>query len=225
MKDGSPAGTQIPPRRVSRADRSAQTRDALLDAARRVFVRAGYHGTSVDAVAAEAGYTIGAVYSRFDGKAGLFLALLERRIDERIEQIAAVADRAAPVDDSVAISRQWGKVLRTDMDWTLLVIEFRVHAARHPDLAARFAALHDRLVQALTDALSKASGPDGPARERVERFARVALSMGPGAALARAAEGEAFGDELMEAATEAVAARLLGPGGGHDGRHDRLGPR
>ena len=56
-------------KRLTRRDRAAATRAALLEAARTVFLKAGYHGASVDAVALEAGFTIGAVYSQFGGKA------------------------------------------------------------------------------------------------------------------------------------------------------------
>src|SRR3954447_16144877 len=84
------------PVRVSRVERAAANHAAVLDAARVVFLRAGYHGATVEAVAAEAGFTIGAVYSRFRGKAELFLALLEQRITERIGQLRALAATVPP---------------------------------------------------------------------------------------------------------------------------------
>src|SRR5690349_10270895 len=82
--------------RVSRAEQAAANHAAVLDAARAVFLRAGYHGATVEAVAAEAGFTIGAVYSRFRGKAELFLALLEQRITERIGQLRALTAAVPP---------------------------------------------------------------------------------------------------------------------------------
>ncbi|WP_448626403.1 TetR/AcrR family transcriptional regulator [Geodermatophilus sp. URMC 64] len=188
--------------RRTRAEQAAATREALLAAARSVFLRSGYHGATVEAVAQEAGFTTGALYARFGGKADLFLALLEQRIDDRIAQLRALRP------DGQAVARQWAQILRADLDWTLLVVEFRVHAARSPELSARFAEQHDRLVRALTDVLA-GMHPDAP-RERCEALARAGLAMGPGAALARAAEGEAFSDELMTEVDAAVAERLLG---------------
>src|ERR671923_2217605 len=163
--------------RVSRRERAAANRAALLAAARKVFLRAGYHGASVDAVAGEAGFTIGAVYSQFGGKAELFLALLEQRIEERIEQIRSVMDGSGPAAELTAVARQWAGVLRTDLDWTLLVIEFRVHAARDPALAARFAELHGRLLQALVQVITRSLGLPGPSPE-VEDLARLLLAAG-----------------------------------------------
>src|SRR6266545_4652109 len=68
------------PRRLSRAERRAQTREELLEAAARVFARKGYAGASVDDIAEEAGFTVGALYSNFEGKQDLFLAALERKV-------------------------------------------------------------------------------------------------------------------------------------------------
>lgn len=203
--------------RVSRRDRAAANRAALLAAARKVFLAAGYHGASVDAVAGEAGFTIGAVYSQFGGKAELFLALLERRIEERIGQIRSAVGGPGPATDLTAVARQWAGVLRTDLDWTLLVIEFRVHAARDPVLAARFAELHGRLLHAVVQAVTGSLGLPAATPE-VEDLARVLLAVGPGGALARAAEGEAFRDELMEETNVALAQRLLRGLPGHDAR-------
>ena len=54
----------------TRAERTAATRRDLLAAAERRFFRDGYHGTTLDDIADEAGYTKGAVYSTFKSKGG-----------------------------------------------------------------------------------------------------------------------------------------------------------
>src|SRR5262245_47733781 len=92
--------------RRTRAEQSAANRAAILQAARRVFLEAGYHATTVDAIAREAGLTIGALYSRFDGKADVYFALLEQRIDTRTEQfrgIGAGGAEQAPLE----AARRW----------------------------------------------------------------------------------------------------------------------
>jgi hypothetical protein len=83
-----------------------------------------------------------------------------------------------------------------------------VHAARDPALAARFAEVHGRLLRAVVQAATDSLGLPAPPPQ-VEDLARVLLAMGPGGALARAAEGEAFRDELLEETTVALAERLL----------------
>ena len=69
--------------------RRQQTRDHLLEAAARVFGERGYHGASLDDIAAAAGFTKGAVYSNFKSKEDLFLALLESRFASELEDLKA----------------------------------------------------------------------------------------------------------------------------------------
>jgi AcrR family transcriptional regulator len=175
----------------------------------------------VEKVAAEAGFTIGAVYSRFRGKADLFLALLAERIDERsaqLRELASVhptpaADPVARIEEpAAAVARQWAAILHSDLPWTLLVVEFRVHAARDPQLAVRFAEQHERLLGVVAEVVTAMlGGPAAVSADRARDVARAGLAMGPGVALARAAEGEAFTDELIQVMHAAVAARLIGP--------------
>ena len=79
--------------RLTRAGRQAQTRQAKLDAAARVFIRRGFIGSSVEAISEEAGYTRGAFYSNFESKEQLFAELLQQRAygvyREMAEQAAA----------------------------------------------------------------------------------------------------------------------------------------
>jgi AcrR family transcriptional regulator len=69
-----------PAPRLTRAERRAQTRQALLDAAALVFVERGFVGSSVEAITEQAGYTRGAFYSNFGSKEELFAELLQQRV-------------------------------------------------------------------------------------------------------------------------------------------------
>src|ERR1700739_1186795 len=101
MTEASPAIAT----RLTREQSKAKTRQRLLVAARTVFARRGYHGASVEEIAAAAGFSTGALYSNFDGKEDLFLALMEREIDHHARAIAsAVAARP-----SVAGARRGGR--------------------------------------------------------------------------------------------------------------------
>lgn len=198
------------PERLSRIEQNERNRAAILAAARAVFLESGYHGATVAAVARDAGMTIGAIYSRFASKADLFLALLEERIAERAVQFAGVAADAG-ASPAAEFARRWTSVMQSDLAWSLLVIEFRVHAARDPELGRRYAVLHERALSHLTDNIvaSVPSDIDVP-RERVDAMARVAMAASTGAALARAAEGADFGDELYVEISRALGAQFLG---------------
>src|SRR3954470_4785499 len=134
--------------RVSRAESKAATRAELLDAARRVFLERGFHGASLELVAREAGYTKGAVYSAFAGKADLFLAVYDREMERRRAEISAVVAEALARGDESAdeAGRDFFRRLRAERAWTLTLLEFRLHAARHPDVNAAWSQRHREFV-------------------------------------------------------------------------------
>jgi AcrR family transcriptional regulator len=68
------------PERLTRAESQARTRAALLQAGAEVFVERGFAGSSVEAIAARAGFTRGAFYSNFASKEELFAELLQERV-------------------------------------------------------------------------------------------------------------------------------------------------
>jgi hypothetical protein len=70
-------------RRREKVDR---TRADLLAAATRAFARQGYEGASVGDIAADAGYTKGALYAHFGSKNELFLEVARRKIASAPEQ-------------------------------------------------------------------------------------------------------------------------------------------
>lgn len=140
----------MPTARKTRAERKAQTREALLDAGHAVFLRNGFHGASLDRVAAEAGFTKGAVYAHFTTKADLFLAILERRVDRRVRAQEAAGSHARSYEELISqAAAQWGAVMRNDRSWSLLLLEFWIHAARDPELRERVAAQHRRTHDAI----------------------------------------------------------------------------
>ncbi|HMJ15984.1 MAG TPA: helix-turn-helix domain-containing protein [Polyangiaceae bacterium] len=196
------------PKRLNRAEQTAQNGRRLLEAARATFVENGYYATTLDTVALAAGFTKGAVYSRFSSKADLFLHLLEERIDERCREIQALS-LSADGGDSTALFRQGMRRLRTDTAWTLLVIEFRVAAARDPALNARYSALHERMVAAVADAAER----DAAAKQMAlavpaKDAARLGLSLASGMFLERAVSGAAFPEALAERGDAVLFAAL-----------------
>jgi AcrR family transcriptional regulator len=141
----------------TRDERKARTRAELLDAAERLFVRDGFHATSVDAVADEARYTKGAVYSNFDSKEDLFLAVYERRVERAIPEMEAAL--AAADDPAGGIERLAGEAAarRAEEDgWLAVFFEFWAHALRDPELRERFATQHARFLEPLVAATAQA---------------------------------------------------------------------
>jgi AcrR family transcriptional regulator len=153
--------------RLSRAERQAQTREELLDAAMRLFTGRGFHATSLDQVAAEAGYTKGAVYSNFRSKEDLFFALYERRVEAVVEQTRAELRRADPIEFAGAVLAR-----RVDDGWLAVFFEFWAHVLRNAELRERFLALHRRAREPLVEATRDWPGDDNE-RMTVAMFAMV----------------------------------------------------
>ena len=93
------------PKRLTRKEKQAETRARLLDAAEQVFLRSGLQGSSVEEIAAEAGFTRGAFYSNFKSKEELFVELLQDRV---YRQYAAIAVEAQAQPGSPRERLRWG---------------------------------------------------------------------------------------------------------------------
>jgi TetR/AcrR family transcriptional repressor of mexJK operon len=79
--------------------RTALKRQAILDAARGVFLQHGYAGTTMDQVASYAGASKVTVYSHFADKQRLFLAVAEDAIAEAEAGTASLVERLGATED------------------------------------------------------------------------------------------------------------------------------
>ena len=184
--------------RPSRAQRSAQTRSELLAAAERRFFVHGYHGTTLDDIADDAGYTKGAVYSTFKSKAGLFLALFDRVMAQRLEDLRVLL---APHEDDEGRFRALAErsVDERNTQFLLLAIEFWTHAAREPAMLEEFSARYRQFRAALAE-LGPQDNPLG-----TDRWAIVTLALANGLALERLIDPTGAPDDLLAAVQMRIA--------------------
>jgi len=183
-------------RRIDRRTRAARAegrhaREELLTAALHVFARRGYDQAGVDEIAAEAGYSKGALYWHFSGKEDLLTALLEERIDAPAREIVELLQSAHPERDmSVEAARAFARRLREQREAVLLDREYWSLAIRDPELRARYIArqtdLRVALAKALQARMDHLGTPDLPLG--AEQVARIVMSIISGLAV----------DELVE---------------------------
>ncbi len=133
--------------RRSQSERRSETRRALVASAERAFARYGFHAASVDAIAGDAGFSKGAVYARFGGKDGLFLAVFEERFDRRlaVSETEGGSGGATLADRLEAIVLAHQQAVSQDPAWTVAWVEFAAHASRDPELSRRLRKVNDAL--------------------------------------------------------------------------------
>jgi len=183
---------------MTRVEQGERNRALVLAAARRVFLERGYAGASLDAIAEDAGFSKGVVYSQFAGKPDLFLALLEQRIAERAEQNARTASGLAGLDGLTSLLQANARVSQEGGDWSRLLIEFRVTASRDPALNARYAALHHHTVELFAEMVAAVLARGGVAPAYPMRaFAELIFALDSGWVLERATGHTELGPELL----------------------------
>lgn len=142
--------------RLSRKESQLQTRERLLDAALVVFSRRGYYAASLDEIAAEAGYSKGAVYSNFSNKEGLFLALIDRRFAKDAQDYPGIADfmKEGLQFEEFEEDFDFREEIMKDPTWNILMVEFFLYAMREGNNRAELAARYKQLRGLMEENLS-----------------------------------------------------------------------
>src|SRR6185437_15211048 len=151
--------------RLSRAEQNDRNRALLLAAARQVFLERGYYAATLDQIA------------------------------ERAARNAQLAGELAGTGNFAALLEQAQADERGTPGWRLLVTEFRVHAARDPELNRRYAALHARTLDGVARMFAEiskenAGGLPFPPRQLAELW----LAIETGRALEQIADQHALND-------------------------------
>lgn len=202
MRARAQANTERQDRRTRAArDEHRDARGELLDAAAEVFAERGLREASVDEIARRAGFSKGAVYWHFESKDGLFLALLEERVDGPTREMIELLESASTDQDmSVEASRRFAERLRTQRELLLLEHEYWSRAVRDPELRERYVERRARLRSALGQALcARFEHLTGRTLEpaRGEAMATVMISLAAGLAQEGLIEPGAVSEDLL----------------------------
>jgi len=109
-----------------RESKKRATRQAIIEAAVRLFGRDGFEKTSIEKIAREAGVGKGTIYGYFRAKEEIFLAFCEDEIDYAFAELAARDDAAAPLHEQLLTlfmsqfrfatrDREFGRILAREM--------------------------------------------------------------------------------------------------------------
>jgi AcrR family transcriptional regulator len=186
--------------RLTREEQKVATRAALVEAARSVFARRGFQAATVEEIAAEAGFSTGAVYSNFGGKDDLVLAVVDETIAAELREYAELFARGRDVDERArGGADRWMELLHEEPDYFPLFMELWAAARRDPELrerlASRMGAMRDlnaRLIEAGAADLSL-EVPEGFA----DQMGVLINALGNGLAIEKLIDPDGVPDELF----------------------------
>ncbi len=123
----------------TRSQRLKHTRDLLLDSAEESFARHGFAGAVLDDIAADAGYTRGAITSHFGGKEDLFLAAVDRHLERMMTSFDEALTSHERIDPLLVerLADRWRGLTSTDRNAAALNYEFSLYLLRNPDARDR----------------------------------------------------------------------------------------
>jgi TetR/AcrR family transcriptional repressor of uid operon len=161
-----------------RAPSERQTR--ILDAAERVFARAGFHAATMQDVAAEAGMSPGNLYRYFASKDAIIAGMAER---DRTLIAADFADldptKGSVLDQLETLGRK--HLIEEPREKAVICMQIWAEASRNPQMASMCAAIDATVVGGLAFAIAgaKASG-ELPANLDDARFLQAIFMMADG---------------------------------------------
>ena len=181
-------------------------RDQILSAARRCFLRNGFHATSMQDLFAEAGLSSGAVYRYFASKDDVIIAIAEENMRDVVAMIHDVAGSqpGRPVGTVLADIFKMLQAKDGQDGLARLALLAWSESLRNPVLASRYAELFAQIRSDLTEiARQHQSAGNLPRQVPAEALAAVFLSIVPGCILQVATLGSAA-VEGVPAAVEAL---------------------
>ena len=194
-----------------RSARKARTRARLLEAAASVYARRGFGGATLDEVAAEAGFTKGAVYSHFGSKENLLLALMEEHLASQIAEQIGLFDRDRSTwERPLAGSTRWMERLEEDPSRFQLFVELWVYAQRDERLRERLGSGLQAL-RGMFERFAEASAADAGVErpeDTVDEFATVVLAMSIGMPMLKLIDPDAVPAELLGAVISVLVRAL-----------------
>ncbi|MGX1542762.1 TetR/AcrR family transcriptional regulator [Streptomyces adustus] len=172
-------------------------RAQILDAARRCFLRDGFHSTSMQDLFAESGLSAGAVYRHFASKNEMITAIVEENMRDVLAMVNAVAgDRpGGSIGALVADVLDIVKSKSAEQDVAGLAVLAWSESLRNPLLARQFEDLMTRMGLAFTEVIREHQRNGSLTREvSAEAIAATFLCILPGYLLRLAmGDSEALG--------------------------------
>jgi AcrR family transcriptional regulator len=200
---------------LTRKEKQAKTRSALLRSAAKLICRKGIIEASVDDVATDAGYTKGAFYANFKNKEELFLVMLDEKYAAELERLeSALTGEDAPAEEARHAAVEFIRFAWSDPQWPKLYFEFTAYAARSPEFRQELATRDRRIREQMAEVYRRWAA-DFPAEPPIsfEDLAMMTFCMANGFLMGQLIEpnlGEELYGTMMATFFRGVAASAMG---------------
>jgi AcrR family transcriptional regulator len=142
-----PVTTTEPRKRLTREQSRAVTRATLIAVGRAHFLRYGLGGAVAEKIAEDAGYSRGALYSNFDGKEELFLAVIQEEQARHLNVFRSILREESSAKGRLKKMRDTIADLITDRDWIVLRAEFEAESLRNERIRQSFVDAHRQQIR------------------------------------------------------------------------------
>jgi AcrR family transcriptional regulator len=201
-----PVNGTRPRKRLTREESKAQTRATLIAVGRRHFLHYGLGGAVAEKIAEDAGYSRGALYSNFDGKEELFVAVIQEEQARHLNFFRSLLKdepsgkkRSRKLRDAIAN-------LMTDHDWIVLRAEFEVGALRSERIRKSFIEVHRQQLRDGSELVRDLfRSPEVTSRLRPDDFITVIINLAHGLAVTQ----RILGAELSQKSTRSLIQSLF----------------
>ena len=195
-----------PRKRLTREESRAQTRATLIAVGRKHFLRYGLGGAVTEKIAEDAGYSRGALYSNFNGKEELFVAVIQEEQTRHLNVFQSLLKEEPSGKKRLKKWRDAIVNLMTDHDWIVLRAEFEVGALRSESIRKSFVAMHRQQLrdggELVRDLLRS---PDVTSRLTPDDFITVIINLAHGLAITQ----RILGPELSQKSTRSLIQSLF----------------
>jgi AcrR family transcriptional regulator len=201
-----PADGKKSRKRLTREESRAQTRATLIAVGRSHFLRYGLGGAVAEKIAEDAGYSRGALYSNFDGKEELFVAVIHEEQARHLSFFRSLLKDEPSGKKRLKEMRDAIAGLMTDHDWIVLRAEFEIGALRSKRIRESFVEMHRQQLrdggELIRDLMRS---PEVTSRLRPDDFITVIIHLAHGLAVTQ----RILGAELSQKSTRSLVQSLF----------------
>jgi AcrR family transcriptional regulator len=186
---------------MNNLQRSAQTKNSIMEAATALFAREGYEATGVAEICEQAGVSKGAFYYHFDSKENVFLTLIDTWLTTLEKSLNDITFQAKSVPEGLLeMAGMMQPVFENNQYFMGLFLELWTHANRNDKVRQATVAPYRRFEETFTRLIQRGIDEGTIAEVEPEIASQLLLSLSSGLFLQASLEPDLvnWGEKLQE---------------------------